>query len=137
MWRLATEGGSWGRCSASEIEPQLAEVMTLAKDLAIWPASTDKPGCDNEPVPLADWHGRYDAWRARWRMTASGWVVIVDWNTVPAADRLLSEWLLHLGVERSDVDADLRCDITRSVSGEMEYRYSVRGRWARVAVAEG
>ena len=69
-------------------------------------------------------------------MTVPEWVVIVDWNTVPVADRLLSEWLLRAGLERSDVDADLRCDCTRSVSGEMECRYSVRGRWTVMAVAE-
>lgn len=46
VWRLATEGGSWGRCSAAEIEGQVAEVMRLAKELGVW-----------------DWQVRYDAWK--------------------------------------------------------------------------
>lgn len=62
-------------------------------------------------------------------MTDNEWAVIVDWNPAPIADQLLSEWLEESGLDRAQIDAELRCDLTRSVSGVMEFRYSIRPHW--------
>lgn len=64
VWRLATEGGSWGRCSATELKSQLNEIKALAHALGEWVVWSDRADCDNEPVDLAQWRIRYDEWRA-------------------------------------------------------------------------
>ncbi len=64
VWRLATEGGTWGHCSADELETQLAEALALAKELGVWVTWSDRSGCDNEPVRLPDWQIRYATRRA-------------------------------------------------------------------------
>jgi hypothetical protein len=65
-------------------------------------------------------------------MASQEWRVIVEWNTVEAADRLLDEWLTHHGLSRQDIDADLRQEISRSIDGIRTIRYSVRRTAKRV-----
>lgn len=90
VWRLATEGGTWGRCSAAEIDAQLAEVITLSKELGVWVVWSGRPGCDNEPVPLSDWQVRYNAWKptAGPFMTASVKYPMARWSVMEAVAAL-------------------------------------------------
>lgn len=63
VWRLATEGGTWGRCSATQVQRLLAGAPSLARSLGQWVVASDKPGCDSEPVDLVEWERRYATWR--------------------------------------------------------------------------
>jgi hypothetical protein len=65
VWRLATEGGSWGHCRlASEAQPALGKALNLARQIGVWVVSdTSRQGCENSAVPLEDWQPRFDAWR--------------------------------------------------------------------------
>lgn len=65
VWRLATAGGEWGRGSAAGLEAELREATALARDLGVWLVWSDRVDCDQEPIGLMEWRGRYDAWASR------------------------------------------------------------------------
>jgi hypothetical protein len=62
VWRLATEGGNWGHCSATEVRERLVDAIGLAHALGQWIVWSEKDGCDNGPVDLTDWKHRYAVW---------------------------------------------------------------------------
>jgi hypothetical protein len=64
VWRLATEGGTWGDCSANDVERQLANAHTISERLGEWIVGADQADCDHIAVDLAQWESRYAVWRA-------------------------------------------------------------------------
>ena len=68
VWRLAHEGGTWGRGASSELGEDLREIRALSERLQRWIVRPDQPreGCDAESIPLTSWETMYDAWRSTW-----------------------------------------------------------------------
>ena len=64
VWRLATEGGAWGRATAAELQQALKEISALAQKLGKWIAWRDGPGSDNQAISLAEWRRLYADWKA-------------------------------------------------------------------------
>jgi hypothetical protein len=64
VWRLATEGGAWGRGTAAELQQALEEISALARKLRRWIVWRDGPGSDNRAISLAEWRRLYADWKA-------------------------------------------------------------------------
>jgi len=64
VWRLATEGGAWGRATAAELHRALEEISALAQKLGKWIVGGDAPGSDNQAISLAEWRRLYADWKA-------------------------------------------------------------------------
>jgi len=62
VWRLSTEGGSWGHLTATEAEPQLRRLLQLAGSSGCW-VIWDELSEEERPVRLLDWYASYRAWR--------------------------------------------------------------------------
>jgi len=58
-------------------------------------------------------------------VASSDWPVIVDWSEADLAGRRLEAWLRANGFAREAIEDQIRCDISRSLSGVLEYRYAV------------
>ena len=66
VWRLATEGGRWGRSSSTELADELDVIRSFAEEIDRWIVSRTPEihDSDHEAIVLADWLTRYAAWRA-------------------------------------------------------------------------
>jgi hypothetical protein len=64
VWRLATEGGVWGRSTAAELQQLLEEASGLAQKLGKWIVWRDGPDSDTRAIDLAEWRRLYADWRA-------------------------------------------------------------------------
>src|SRR5690349_11296056 len=62
VWRLATQGGAWGRTDAEESAGLLTEALSTARRIDRWVIWSERTGCDNEPIPLGDWSSMFRAW---------------------------------------------------------------------------
>jgi len=62
VWRLSTEGGSWGHLTAAEAEPQLRQLLQLVGSSGYW-VMWDGSSEEERPVRLQDWYSRYRTWR--------------------------------------------------------------------------
>jgi hypothetical protein len=63
VWRLATEGGTWGRGDATELQEELAQIMALSRQLGRWIVWFDTKGSDHQAIDLDEWKRRYHEWR--------------------------------------------------------------------------
>jgi hypothetical protein len=64
VWRLAVEGGRWGRHSADELHPELGALVTRARRLDRWIAWRPEPNSEHDGVDLHEWERRYAHWRS-------------------------------------------------------------------------
>ena len=66
VWRLAAEGGSWGRSSAIELARELDVIRAFAEEIDRWIVwrTPETPSSDHEALVLVDWRERYAAWNA-------------------------------------------------------------------------
>jgi hypothetical protein len=64
VWRLATEGGSWGRGDATLLREELAQAMALSRRLRRWIVWSPSEGSDHRAIDLDEWERRYQQWRA-------------------------------------------------------------------------
>jgi hypothetical protein len=63
VWRLATEGGTWGRGSATELHADLVGLLDLARRLDRWIVWRSDDDTDHQAVDLREWERRYAVWR--------------------------------------------------------------------------
>lgn len=65
VWRLATEGGTWGRSSSTEVACELDVIRTYAEEIDRWIVlrRPEVRGSGHEALVLADWRARYAAWK--------------------------------------------------------------------------
>jgi len=72
VWRLTTEGGSWGQGDVGDLAGLLARVQALAQQLDAWIVPSDhERDCDHEPREQAIWRQEY----ASWRLARPSWTV--------------------------------------------------------------
>jgi hypothetical protein len=63
IWRLATEGGTWGRITSEDSADELREALAMSRRLGIWVAWDDETGFV-KPIPIEAWLPAYERWRA-------------------------------------------------------------------------
>lgn len=63
VWRLATEGGSWGRIDSEDSADQLKEALAISRSLGVWVVMDDETGFV-KPIPVEAWLRAYERWRA-------------------------------------------------------------------------
>jgi hypothetical protein len=63
VWRLATEGGSWGRITSEDSADQLKEALAISRRLGIWVVFDDETDFV-KPIPIEAWLRSYERWRA-------------------------------------------------------------------------
>jgi hypothetical protein len=63
VWRLATEGGTWGRITSEDSADQLREALTISRRLGLWVVMDDETDFV-KPLPIEAWLRSYQRWRA-------------------------------------------------------------------------
>jgi hypothetical protein len=63
VWRLATEGGTWGRITPEDSADQLSEALSISRRLGIWVVFDDETDFV-KPIPIEAWLRSYERWRA-------------------------------------------------------------------------